>query len=189
MRFYSVKRLTGQHIINAQRLLHKIYKEEQGWDPAPNNPSGVHYLDGRLRDNFESTAVWLGAYKGGELIGCMRLILGDMEIQQYIDIPYDETVLEISRRAILKEHRGGMAQLLMGIRAYWYSAARGYTRMYGAPPVKEAQKAHIYGWVDTGKRFKYVQTDTEYRAIVYLDLSLTQFLLYILRYIRNLLKF
>jgi len=189
MRLYNIRQLSAIEIPEAQRLLYKLYKEELNWSPALNNASGVRYEEERLRDDFENTAIWFGAYHKNVLVGCYRLIISDIELLRYATVPTDKHTVELTRMAVLKEYRGTSVLTLLGISSYWYALKHGCTRCYGPVRKKTAIKSVKYGWQDTGIRFKYDINDPEETILLVLPLSYISLLKYFLKYTLKFLKF
>jgi len=175
---YIIRQLTcPMEVIAAQRLLHNDYRYNQKWEPRPDNPSNVRYLNGRLRDAFEDKAVWFGAYYKGEIVGCIRIITVDMEVGRYIPMPYDETAGEINRLCIAKEHRGTSVMMLLSVHAFIWGLRNGRKTAYTTFPPKLARYYEKLGW-ESVLVFKYHQTDPEERVLLSLSIGYWSFAKY-----------
>ena len=129
-----------KEILQARQVLHKVYMEELGWNPAPDNPSGLHVQqlasgDKMLCDHFDDDAVWIGTYKGQELAGVSRTLtrenkLGKLDVELYDSskklsniLKLKEPCLEIQRLATLKQYREEI-NALVGVLSFNLSFAK-----------------------------------------------------------------
>ena len=147
--------LDNEGVTKAQNVLGTVYGEEMGWKPDGNNPALVRFIDGRIRDNFESSCVWLGAFTNNELVGTIRVICSEggsgLEISRYYDMPETRVdgAVEVNRMAILKPHRGSCVGSLLLIAVVWVSghpalipsSDKFFRQVYVAPSQAKAVKA------------------------------------------------
>ncbi len=188
MKIYKVCRLSPDQIIDAQRLLYRVYGLELDWQPIPGNLSNMRYEDGRCRDDFENTAIWFGAFHKNVLIGCLRVITGDLEASRYAEFPVNVTTIETNRMCIEKAHRKSTAIALMTLCGLLYCIPKGYKTVYGTVAPQTARRLLNLGWKETGIQFKYDKNDPEERVLLSLDISRIGIIKYALRSIRDWLK-
>jgi hypothetical protein len=126
---YKIRALENRNeLLQAQNLLYVSYVEEQGFLPAPGNPSEwkTEKVDGGtsiLVDKFDSSCLWVGAFApSNELMGVARMIERDtgcdnmLEMELYDDMKGQmkasgipdykyETLLECNRFAVAPNYR------------------------------------------------------------------------------------
>ncbi len=188
MRLYKVCQLQPDQVKDAQHLLYEVYIKELGWKLTPNNKIGACCEDNRLRDAFENTAIWFGAYYKNKLIGCLRVIPNAAEVSRYLALSIKPNSVETNRMCIAKEHRRSLVIALMTLKGFFYCIKNGYTTVYGTVAPKTVGRLLRLGWQRTGIEFKYEVSDPE--TCVLLSLSITKIgvILYILRSILDLAK-
>ena len=114
-------------IAEAKALLYRIYIQEMAWQFEASNPSGIRIEQdpsGRkiLTDDLESFATWFGAFKGDDLIGCLRLVRpkeSKLEFELYKkhfpDTKNSQRNFwrELNRFAVEKEERSSVAPVCL----------------------------------------------------------------------------
>ncbi|CAG8575761.1 6232_t:CDS:2, partial [Cetraspora pellucida] len=83
---YEIRVIENEsYLEDSQRLLYRVYVEEQGWLFSKNNPAGLRVKDGRLMDNRSYIATVFGLFCKDRLIGTGRIcrrVNGKFEIQE-----------------------------------------------------------------------------------------------------------
>ena len=120
----TIQRLdTVASIEEACSLLYQVYIQQQKWQFAADNPSGIHTEIRNnkrvLVDRFVERAVWFGAFDNDKLVGCVRLFSVDennnLEVETYPSsqpihalIPHDEKnkCYDITRLAVSASYVG-----------------------------------------------------------------------------------
>ncbi|CAG8659223.1 5908_t:CDS:2 [Cetraspora pellucida] len=84
---YEIRVIENEsYLEDSQKLLYRVYVEEQGWWFSKNNPAGLRVKDGRLIDNRSYIATVFGLFCKDRLIGTGRIcrrVNGKFEIQEY----------------------------------------------------------------------------------------------------------
>jgi hypothetical protein len=178
---YAVRRLNKDQIIEAQCLLHDDYRYNQKWYLLPDNPSNLRYLDGRLRDDFEDTAVWFGTFYKGKIVATIRFINGDLEVSRYLDLPLPVGTFEVNRLCVRKDFRGSLALPLVSFYSFVWGLINGYKTACTTFSPKLAKHFVKLGWQDSGVRFRYHPSDKEERVLLLLPGSVYGLIKYAIR--------
>ncbi len=161
--------LTPTKIVEAQRLLYRVYHDEQGWHPEPGNLSGLRteLTDGpRFVDDFDESAVWIGVLRQQRVVATTRVLVDSpgrpLEVARYCKIPAALTTgaVEANRLAIEHGFRGGGAMALIALLLAWVAHLHDAERDLIA--VQEPIAKRVFrplGWTDTGLRFRYHDDD------------------------------
>lgn len=101
-------------VLEAKRLVYKVYANSLGWLPEPGNPSGFRVAQDKngafFEDNFGNRSIWVGIYSHDELVATARILTNfqeeSHEVEHYTSLPKMLTVakakaVEINRVAIL----------------------------------------------------------------------------------------
>lgn len=158
--------LDPQQVDAARALLYRVYFEEQGWDPPP-NPSNLRadHAHRRFTDDFDHTAVWIGAFAGERLMGCLRILdprrVGALELARYIELPrLPGRVGEANRVAVARGHRRGAVTLLLSMAGAACARRMGMQQVLGTATERIYQRsARHVGWRSLGVQFRYHPSD------------------------------
>lgn len=135
---YSFQVLHGEEIEQAKRLLYKVYHEELGWTPTPDNPSGYRIENGKFEDDLTEACTWIGAFdkKTQKLCSVARLVHG-LEVIRYLDdeekakLNSFENCCEFNRLATLRYYRKNKLYIILTVFATFVAAKSGYRHMLG----------------------------------------------------------
>lgn len=173
--------LGADEVDAARALLWQIYCREQGWAPAPGNPSEQHIDGDRLVDAYDATAVWVGAWADDTLVGCLRVLaperVGTLELARYITLPADlpPRTGEANRVAIAPSHRRGPTIGLLTVSGALIARRLGLSLVLGTTTDRIYRRAaHPGGWRDLGLRFRYHPDDPAPVLLVGFDLRATR---------------
>ena len=177
VRGFLFRRLTtNTEIIEAQKLLYDCYILEGRWNIPTDNASKIRILESEngceLTDAFSTAAVWLGAYCGDVLIGCVR-VLKTLELPLYIEIPKALSThsTELNRLAVTQKYRHHRIVTLMLLRtACDYAASIGpvaYITAEFPDPCSMYKKMGMIRY--DFEQFRYHKADPRPVEILYYD--------------------
>lgn len=165
--------LPSAEIDACRSLLYDVFFVEQGWDPPAPNASNVqaNHDKRQFEDDFDSRAVWLGAFKNdGEIVAVMRVLdqqlLGKLEVERYVDFlrSYFEPashLIEFNRFAAKKGFRHGAIVPLLQMLGCRVGKELGAQYVVTAISPSSARRVAMpHGWIPLDcPQFKYHESD------------------------------
>jgi len=158
-----------EEVRQAEMLLHDVYLEEQNWVFRAANPSGLKTSASAcgnrlLTDDYSGVAHWFGAFDGGNLIGCFRVLEHPhCELSGYLTVPAwleEASPCELNRLAIRPEYRNHRFVMLMLKRAAFdFAFSLSHTVYVTAEYPRLSELYEKMGLIATGVRFKYEKND------------------------------
>lgn len=164
---YSFRILHGDEIEQAKSVIYKVYHEEEGWTPPPNNASGYRIENGKFEDDLPETCTWLGVFdeKTQKLCSVCRILHG-LEVVRYLDdisktkLNSFENCCELHRSATLKEQRNNKLLMMLAVFSGIVAAKLGFRNLV------TATQGYLVNYLRSGDAmtkvvtFRYSQDDS-----------------------------
>lgn len=141
---YSIRTLRCDEVAMGQLLRAEVFCHERHWiDPQRLSP------DGREADAYDNDAIHGGAFVEDDMIGTFRLIPAGtppLPVEAYYRIPPCQRAVELSRLAVLPEHRLSVAMIGLCRWIYGEAVEFGATHMYALMEFELISQLQNYGF-------------------------------------------